>query len=122
MSGVTSALWRTSVCGLVTALAVFSAGCAIENGDAGDVEEDTVAAQAAVTISLPTHNGGLKAPKNPVSGPNFTKGTQAKSPASKLDQVSEPEPEPWHPDARGGSDDPNDAVVSTTPDHSDDHK
>ena len=123
MSGGTSALWRTSLCGVVMALSVFSTGCAIQNVDADDSDEDTVAAQADLTVAVPQHTGGLKAPKNPVNGPKITKvGAQAKSPSVKLDEVSEPEPEPWHPDARGGEDDPDDAVLGTAPDRSGDHK
>jgi hypothetical protein len=121
MSGGTSALWRASLCGLAMALSVFSTGCAIQNGDVDDTDEDVAVAQAAV--GMPQHNGGLKAPKNPVTGPKIVKGgAQAKSPAAKLDEVSEPEPEPWHPDTRGGSDDPDDAVLGTTPDRTGDHK
>ena len=123
MSGGTSAFWRASLCGVALALSVFSTGCAIHNGDADDAAEDVVTAQAELTVGIPQHSGGLKAPKNPVNGLKFTKGgAQAKSPAAKLGEVSEPEPDPWHPDARGGSDDPDDAVLSTAPDHSDDHK
>ena len=84
---------------------------------------DTVETQAGVTIALPQPKGGLQAPKNPLGAPKLTKGgAQAKSPATKLDEVSEPEPEPWYPDGRGGEDDPDDVRLSTTPDRSDDHK
>ncbi len=123
MSGGISALWRTSLCGVAMALAVSSTGCAIQDVDADSTDEDAVAAQANLTVALPQHNGGLKAPKDPLSGPKSGKvGAQAKSPAAKLDEVSEPEPEPWHPDARGGSDDPDDAALSATHDRTDDHK
>lgn len=123
MSGGTSALWRASLCGVAMALTVFGTGCAIQNVDADDSDENVAAADQADTIGMPQHNGGLKAPKNPVSGTKIVKGgAQAKSPAAKLDEVSEPEPEPWHPDGRGGDDDPDDAMLSTAPDRSGDHK
>ena len=120
MSGGTSTLWRTSLCGVALALTVFSTGCAIQNADA---DEDTVETQAGVTVAILQHKGGLQAPKDPLGGHKLTKGSaQTKSPAAKLDEVSEPEPEPWQPGARGGEDDPDDVRLSTTPDRSDDHK
>ncbi|MEP7121699.1 MAG: hypothetical protein ABJE95_12340 [Byssovorax sp.] len=118
MSGGTSTLWRTSLCGVVMALSVFATGCAME---AGDADEDTGVGTAEV-ISMPAPLGGLKQPKSPVTGHGSKVTVQAKSPTSKIDEVVEPEPEPWHPDTRGGSDDPDDAVLRTTPDRSDDHK
>ena len=123
MSGGTSTLWRTSLCCVALALTVFSTGCAIQNADADDADEDTVETQAGVTVAILQHKGGLQAPKDPLGGHKLTKGSaQTKSPAAKLDEVSEPEPEPWQPGARGGEDDPDDVRLSTTPDRSDDHK
>ena len=118
MSGGTSTLWRTSLCGVMMAFAVLGTGCAI---DAGDTDEDTVEAPAELAISLPKPVGGLKKPQGPGGG-HLKVGGQAKSPASKLDEVVEPEPEPWHPDGRGGADDPDDVKLSSSPDRSDDHK
>lgn len=118
MSGGTSALWRTSLCGVAMAFVVLGTGCAI---DASDPDEDTIEAQADLSIRMPALIGGLKKPTGPKSG-HVTKTGQTKSPTSKLDEVVEPEPEPWHPDGRSGSDDPDDGRLSTTPDRSDDHK
>ena len=123
MSGGTSTLWRTSLCGVALALTVLSTGCAMQNVDADDADEETVETQAGVTIALPQPKGGLQAPKNPLGAPRITKGgTETESPGAKLNEVSDPLPEPWHPDARGGDDDPDDVKLSTTPDRSDDYK
>jgi hypothetical protein len=122
MSGGTSTLWRTSLCGVVMALSVFGTGCAIENVDAGDADENTAEAQADVTLSMPVLGGAIEKPTSPVTGHDTKVTGQAKSPTSKLDEVVEPQPEPWHPDSRAGSDDPEDAKLSTSPDRSDDHK
>ena len=97
MSGGTSTLWRTSLCGVVMALSVFGTGCAIDTGDA---DEDTAEAQADVTISMPSLGGSLKKPTSPLGGHVGKVTEQAKSPTSKLDDVVEPQPEPWHPDSR----------------------
>ncbi len=123
MSGGTSTLWRASLCSVVMALTVLGTGCAIENVDAGDPDEDTAEALADLTVNVPKPSGGLKAPKDPIGGAVFNKlGGHAKSPTRKLDEVAEPEPEPWHPDGRGGSGDPDDVKLSPTPDRSDDNK
>ena len=118
MSGGTSTFWRASLCGVAMALSVFGTGCAI---DASDPDEDPVEAKADLSLNVPELIGALKKPTRPKSG-HVTKTGQTKSPTSKADEVAEPEPEPWHPDSRGGSDDPEDARLGTKPDRSDDHK
>jgi hypothetical protein len=120
MSGGTSTLWRTSLCGVVMALTVFGTGCAVDTGESD--EEDVVAVQLDVTIGAPNVSGGLKTPSGPLTNPLAKTGAQAKSPSSSLDQVAEPEPEPWHPNGRASSDDPDNVTVSTTPGRPDDRK
>ena len=119
MSGGTSTLWRTSLCGVAMVLAVFGTGCAVDTGEPD--EEDVVAVQSGVTISPPSVGGGLKTPSGPLTNPLAKSSAEAKSPAGSLDEVAEPEPEPWHPNGRGSSDDPDNVTVSTTPGRPDDH-
>jgi hypothetical protein len=123
MSGGNSTLWRASLCSVVMAFAVLGTGCAIENGDAADADDEAVETQQDLTVNIPKPSGGLKAPKNPVLNlPANMIGTQTKSPVTNSDPIAEPEPEPWHPDGRGGSANPDDVKLGTTPDRTDDKK
>jgi hypothetical protein len=49
-----------------------------------------------------------------------TTTTQSKSPAGKIDELVEPEPEPWHPRSGADTDDTNKASLGTRSDRSDD--
>jgi len=121
MSGGITALFRTSLCGVVMALTVLSTGCAIEA--ASDAEADDITEVAdELTVAVPTAPGGLVLPKGPPAGPEVVViGIQAKS-TNNGDELMEPEPEPWKPDGRIIAVDPNPMGLSTTPDHSVDHK
>lgn len=122
MSGGTSALWRTSLCGVVMALTVLSTGCAIEA--ASDAEaEDTAEVTADLVGASPVTPGGLVTPKGSLSTPEVTViATQAVSPTSKSGDLKEPEPDPWKPDNRFKTSDPKPVDTGTTVDRSGDHK
>ena len=122
MSGGTSALWRTSLCGVVMALTVLGTGCAIEATSDAE-EEDTAEVTANLIIAVPVAPGGLVTPKGPLDSPVITvTGTQAKTPSSTAGELMEPEPDPWKPDNRVRSTDPNPINTGTTVDRSGDHK
>jgi hypothetical protein len=122
MSGGRSTLWRTSLCGVVMALTVFSTGCAVDaSSDAGD---DTEEAQADLIIVDSTVSLGSGKLAEPVSGPQLPPiTTQTQSPGGKLDELFEPEPEPWHPrSSRAGSEDSDQVTMDTRSALSDDYK
>jgi hypothetical protein len=121
MSGGTSTLWRTSLCGVVMALAVLGTGCAIET--ASDSDEDTAETQADLTLILPKVVGGLQTPKGAVSGPYIPNPiAQTKSPVSHFTEFAEPEPDPWTNARDKNSDGSDQPGVTTATDHADDHQ
>lgn len=121
MSGGKSTLWRTSLCGVVMALTVFSTGCAVDASS--DAEDDTEEAQADLIVVDSTVSLGSGRLAEPVSTPNFLTSTaQAKSASSRLDELMEPEPEPWRPRSRAGSDDSDNVTVNTRSALSDDNE
>ncbi len=61
MSDGRTTLWRTSLCGVVMALAAFSTGCAVDASSDGD--DDAIEAQADLVVGSPA------APARP-SSPN----------------------------------------------------
>ncbi len=121
MSGGKSTLWRTSLCGVVMALTVFSTGCAVDASS--DAEDDTGEAQADLIVVDSTVSLGSGKLAEPVSTPKFLTSTaQAKSPSGKLDELIEPEPEPWRPRGHAGSDDSDHVTVDTSSALSDDNE
>ena len=122
MSGGRSTLWRTSLCGVVMALTVFSTGCAVDAS--GDAEDNTEGAQADLIVVDSTVSLGSGTRAEPVSGPQLPPiTTQTQSPGSKLDELFEPEPEPWHPrSSRAESEDSDQVTVDTRSALSDDYK
>jgi hypothetical protein len=107
------------------ALAVFSTGCAVDATDDG--EEDTTEVQATIVVNTTVSLGSGKAGQ-PVSSPlraMSSTPTPSPAPGSRLDQVADPLPEPWHPGSRVNPADTDDSdllTVSTTTDRSGDHK
>ena len=107
MSGGRSTLWRTSLCGVVMALAAFSTGCAVDASS--DAEDDAIEAQADLIAGSTDAPGAAKL-GDPVDSPQAPTTTtitttETKSPAtSKVEELVEPEPDPWHPRSRAGSD------------------
>ncbi len=108
MSGGTSALWRTSLCGVVIALTVIGTGCAVET--ANDAEaEDTTEVTADLTLASPA-----------APSPDITAGgASGKSPTNEL---VEPEPEPWKTHARAIAVEANRIDRGTTSNRSGDTK
>jgi hypothetical protein len=122
MSDGRSTLWRTSLCGVVMALAVFSTGCAVDASSDGE-DDTTEEAQADLIVVDSTVVVGAGTLTGPVSAPWFpTTTTQTKSPAGKIDELVEPEPEPWHPRSSPDSEDTNKVSLGTRSDRSDDGK
>ena len=122
MSDGRSTLWRTSLCGVVMALTVFSVGCAV---DASSDREDDAAeeAQADLIVAGSTVLVGSGTPTRPVSAPSFPQtSTQASSPTGKIDELVEPEPDPWHPRSSPDTDDTSKVSLGSRSDRSDDHK
>jgi hypothetical protein len=118
MSDGRSTLWRTSLCGVVMALTVFSTGCAVDASSDGDDDTEEVQADLIVGESeTPLGTGKLA---EPVSLPQFPQTTLvSKSLGGKIDELVEPEPEPWHPRSQ---DDSGKVTVGTGSALPDDHK
>lgn len=117
MSGGRSTLWRTSLCGVVMALAAFSTGCAVDASSDG--EDETVEAPADLVVGSPAVPGAAKLAE-PVSNPQAptTDTTQTKSPGQpKAEEIVEPEPDPWHPRSRAGSDSDRISLGTLSEDH-----
>jgi hypothetical protein len=111
MSGGRSTLWRTSLCGVVMALAAFSTGCAVDASS--DAEDGTIEAQADLVTDAP---GSAKVGE-PVGSPQAptttTTTTETKAPATgKVEEVVEPEPDPWHPRSRARADSDTDSIAT----------
>lgn len=121
MSDGRSTLWRTSLCGVVMALTVFSTGCAIDaSSDGEDATEEAQSDLILVDTKTPLGTGKLA---EPVSTPEFPRTTmQSQSPAGKIDELVEPEPEPWHPRSRADSEDSETVTVDKSAALSDDRK
>ena len=118
MSGGMLTLWRTSLCGVVVALTVFSTGCAVDASS--DADDDTEEAQAALLVGGSTDSPGSAQLTAPGSGSQLpTTSTQTQSP---VDELIEPEPEPWHPRSRAGSEDSALVTLGTRGDRSGDRK
>lgn len=109
MSGGTSALWRTSLCGVAMALLAFSTGCAV---DASDVEDDTGAVEAQADSTVILIDTGSPSPGTGLQVPTST--TQSKT--KQAEQIVEPEPEPWKPHGRAR------ATLDSSPGSSSSHK
>ena len=121
MSGGRSTLWRTSLCGVVMALTVFSTGCAVDASS--DAEDDTEEVQADLIVVDSAVSLGSGKLAEPVGGPLFPPiTTQTQSPGSNFDELFEPEPEPWHPRSGPDTEDTNKASLGTRSDRSDDGK
>jgi hypothetical protein len=102
MSGGTSALLRSSLCGVVLALAAFTTGCAVDATSDGEDEMGSVEAQADLPVGKSVVLTGAGAPQGTLTDLQLpTSGAQSKSSTSKLEELAEPEPEPWKPDGHG---------------------
>lgn len=121
MSDGRSTLWRTSLCGVVMALSVFSTGCAVDaSSDGDDDTEETQADLIVVDTKTPRDPGKLT---DPVSLPQFPQTTLvSRSLAGKIDELVEPEPEPWHPRSQTDSEDSGKSNVGTGSARPGDHK
>lgn len=122
MSDGRSTLWRTSLCGVVMALTVFSTGCAVDASSDGedDTTEEAQAGLIFVDATIPLGAGKLP---QPVSIPELTRAiTQSKSLTGKIDELVEPEPEPWHPRSHDDSEESQRVTMGTDSALSDDHK
>ncbi len=121
MSGGMLTLWRTSLCGVVVALTVFSTGCAVDASS--DAEDETEEAQAGLIVVGSTDSPGSEQLTAPGSGSQLpTTGSQTQSPAAKVDELIEPEPEPWHPRSLVDSEDSALVTLGTRADRSGDRK
>ena len=122
MSDGRSTLWRTSLCGVVMALAAFSTGCAVDASS--DAEDDTTEeTQADLDFVDPTELVGSGTLTGPVSTPWLPPiAMQTKSPTGRIDELVEPEPEPWHPRSGPDTDDTSKVRLGARSDRSDDGK